>query len=124
MKFLYGFFFSDIFRLNLESKVALKLYGHHRSLDDEQIRQEVMERFIIHPMSDFRYVQYHLFSQVSFPKDDGLITNRRMFIDSLLGAGLFLLNIPYAFKNEFANYSRKTIQSISTKERVLISDTL
>ena len=57
-----------MFRLNLESKVALKLYGHHRNFDAEQERQDGMEKYIIHPMSDFRLVEHKLtFKETDVP---------------------------------------------------------
>ena len=53
----HGYSFSrEMFRLNLESKVAKKLYGHHRNIDDENYQQLAMGKYVIHPMSDFRFV--------------------------------------------------------------------
>eukprot|EP00795_Rhopilema_esculentum_P014724 gene14724-5824_t len=47
--------FTEMFRLNLESKVAKKLYGHQRNIDEENYEQLAMGKYVIHPMSDFRF---------------------------------------------------------------------
>eukprot|EP00794_Sanderia_malayensis_P003390 gene3391-3880_t len=47
--------FAELFRLNLESKVAMRIYGNHRHIDNENMRQRQVHKWVIHPMSDFRF---------------------------------------------------------------------